>query len=364
MTFTAVEQLRFHYHSRISGALAQSLPVAGFTSNTVPWEILRAAGFFPLLLSPPRAATPHADEYMESVFDGRIRAIFEHLLAGDWPFLHTLFIPRTSEQEHKLFLYLREVARQEPARMLPRVSLFNLLHAMSPEGESYGLERTRELAREYPSIADSALRQAIVESNSARSALRSLLALRPERILGSEALPLIGAYYLMDRAEYAALATQAASELAAGPLLLGPRLLLKGSMLDHPHLHRVLESYGAIVAAEDDWWGSRAGGADISLDADPIAAIFDHYYRNEPSPRVFPPAAADAWFLHALPSVDGVVFYLPPEDDVLGWDYPRMRDLVNARGIPHLVIRDDASAGDLPAEAHQRIEEFIGDLKR
>ena len=118
------------------------------------------------------------------------------------------------------------------------------------------------------------------------------------------------------------------------------------------------------MAAEDDWWGSRAGGADIPLDADPVAAVFQHYLRSELSPRIFPVSAAEAWFIEALPSVDGVVFYLPPEDDIIGWDYPRLRELLNERGLPHLLLRDDASAGDLPAEAHGRIEEFLLRLKR
>ena len=41
-------------------------------------------------------------------------------------FYRTVVIPRTSEQEHKLFLYLSEVARQEPSRKLPEALLFNL----------------------------------------------------------------------------------------------------------------------------------------------------------------------------------------------------------------------------------------------
>ena len=364
MTISAVAQLRSFYDDRTRAALAQPLPVAGVTSNTVPWEILRAAGFFPLLLSPSRTATPHADAYMEDVFDGRMRALFEHLLARDWPFLHTLVIPRTSEQEHKLFLYLHEVARQEPERSLPHFLLYNLLHALSPEGEAYGLDRTRELAARFPAVNEDSLRQAIAEGNRARAALRALTALRPTHLSGAQALPLIGAFYFMDRAAYAALATQAASELAQAPALSGPRLLVKGSMLDHSHLHRILESHGAVVAAEDDWWGARAGGQDIALDGDPTAAIFAHYLRSEPSPRVFPPAAAEAWFLDALASVDGVVFYLPPEDDILGWDYPRLRDTLDQRGMAHLLLRDDASSGDVPAETHSRIEEFLKRTKR
>jgi hypothetical protein len=363
-TLSAVEQLKNCYQARLARALAQPLPVAGITSNTVPWELLKAAGYFPLLLSPPRIKTPCADIYMEDVFDARIRGIFDHLLSGEWEFIDLVVIPRTSEQEHKLCLYLREVARQEPERKLPKVLLYNLLHTQSPEARAYGLDRTRELIEALPAISSDRLREAVAESNQARAAVRSLLHLRSDRLAGAEALPLIGALYFMDRREYTALASAAAQELSKRPEIPGPRVMVKGSPLDHPFLHLAIESHGAIVAAEDDWWGSRAVGEDIRTDGDMRQAIFEKYYLNAPSPRVFPPATADQWFYATASSVDGVVFYLPPEDDVLGWDYPRQRTILDQRGIPHLLVRADASTGDLSAEWHDRIEEFVVRLKR
>ena len=58
--------------------------IAGITSNTVPWEILRAAGYTPRLLEDEPGPTPHADRFMEDVFDRRIRVIFDRLCAGAW----------------------------------------------------------------------------------------------------------------------------------------------------------------------------------------------------------------------------------------------------------------------------------------
>ena len=88
------------------------MPLVGVTSNTVPWELLRAAGFHPVLLSPRRTHTPLADRYMEDVFSARIKAVFDFLISPDAASLSAVVIPRTSEQEHKLYLYLREVVRQ------------------------------------------------------------------------------------------------------------------------------------------------------------------------------------------------------------------------------------------------------------
>jgi benzoyl-CoA reductase/2-hydroxyglutaryl-CoA dehydratase subunit BcrC/BadD/HgdB len=328
------------------------MPVVGITSNTVPWELLRAAGLRPFLLSPRLASTPLADRYMEDVFSARTKAIFDFLVSAESAPLRAVVIPRTSEQEHKLYLYLREVVRQREQRT-PPVILYNLLHARSAEAEEYGLERTRELKAALErltgrAIKEESLRAAIDEGNAAREAIRGLLRQREGRapkLSGSEALPLIGAWYFMDRAEYTLLAREALREIEARSPLEGPRILIKGPPLDSVEFCAAVEAHGAVAVAEDDWWGSRAAGSDIDGVGEPVAAVFKKYYFDAPSPRVFPALAADAWFYSRASEVDGVIFHLPPEDDVMGWDYPRWRDSLTRSGIPHVIVRDASSDG-------------------
>ncbi len=125
-------RLAWHYENPMAQALEAhraGMPVIGITSNTIPWELVRAAGCFPLMLRADRRATPAADEYMEAnVFRGRIRQIFDSVVSGECDFLRAILLPRTSEQEYKLFLYLREVARERPRDGMPRVFLYDLLH--------------------------------------------------------------------------------------------------------------------------------------------------------------------------------------------------------------------------------------------
>ena len=303
-----------------------------------------------MLLSPRSEVTPLADRYMEDVFSARIKAIFDFLISAESESLRAVVIPRTSEQEHKLFLYLREVVREGRERA-PEPILYNLLHARSPESEAYGLDRTQDLKRALEQltgkrIGTEALTAAIAEGNAARQAIRGLLQQREgsrPRLRGSEALAIIGAWYFMDRTEYAMLANEAIHEIRLRPPLDGPRLLIKGSPLDTLDLYVAIEAQGAIIVAEDDWWGSRAAGLDIDLTMDPMRAIFEKYYFDAPSPRVFPAAIADAWFQSKASEVDGVVFYLPKEDDVIGWDYPRLCAFLDELAIPHVMLRSDSS---------------------
>jgi len=328
-TMAPIDRLIWHYENPDAEAIAAaagSVPVVGITSNTVPRELVRAAGAFPCVINSGNPNHPDIGTFMEEgVFEERIRAIFGAAISGDLEYLSLLLIPRTSEQEHKLYLYLREVARQDPARRIPPLYLYDMLHTRSPESYSYGLERTLCLKARLQDLTgrqidDVALLHAVRESNSARKAIRKLLSLRNPvpRITGAEAVALIGASFFISRDEYEHLAEQAALIIERRNPVAGIKLMIVGSSLNHRGLHHALEKQGAVVVAEDDWWSSRSAGKDIEERSDdPLKAIFDKYYLDTPSPRVFPFEIADAWFQEeSANGIDGVVFYLPPEDCV------------------------------------------------
>jgi len=54
-----------------------------------------------------------------------------------------------------------------------------------------------------------------------------------------------------------------------------------------------------------------------------------------------PVAAVRRWIDGMLDEVDAVVVSLPPDDAVFGWDYPALRDVLDARRIPHVCLRGD-----------------------
>src|SRR5579871_2757774 len=340
--------------------------IAGITSNTVPWEILRAAGFSPRLLQTESGPTPYADRFMEDVFETRFRVAFDRLCAGAWSQVELVAIPRTSEQEHKLYLYLREAARLGYSQKIPRLYLYNLLHSRSAESYEYGLERTRQMTRDFR-VAEDALREAIAESNRARSVVRAILELRQQgRVHGSETIRMIGGFYCDNRGEFAHSIQEHLKTLESGPAITAPRILIKGAPLDHSGLHRLVEQHGGFVSAEDDWRGSRAAGeSDVSMEGDPVVAIFEKYYYDAVSPRVTPPEQADAWFHRQIEqgSFDGVLFYVPLEDNAVGWDYPRHLQFVQSQGVPSLLVRECSEPEPSPALIEQ-IASFVGSLRR
>lgn len=342
----SLEILQFNYQNRQFTALEKykaGEQVIGYTSNTVPVELIEAAGFYPTLVDANCSDFTGSDQYMEPVFDQRTKSIFHEILLGKWAFLKALIIPRTSEAEHKLFLYLMEVKRLTNNPNIPEIYFFDLLHTQNPLCEEYSFEQIKLLDKYLRNLWHTddtdvqmqinmnlqkklqkpAFQQAIQLSNQIKTQLNQLANYRYHGLLtGVEAMTIIGAMYFMDRKEYLKHLEIALSEIKSRkPLKINQRILVKGYCINHTDFHESLEKDGDIVVAEDDWWGSRAIGSIIENSENLLYAIFCKYYFHTPSPRVFPMQKSQNWLLNQIKTdIDKLEFYIHPEDDIIGWE--------------------------------------------
>jgi benzoyl-CoA reductase/2-hydroxyglutaryl-CoA dehydratase subunit BcrC/BadD/HgdB len=314
--------------------------------------------------------TPAADAHLESgIFPSRLRHLVEDALTGRLAHAARIVIPRTSDADYKCFLYLREFVRRGVATALAPVVLFDLLQSRGADVPAYDAARTRALFDELssasgrtPSADD--LRTEIARANTARAAARRLVGLRCPipRVAGTEAFPLLAAFWEMEPDRYAEMASEAASRIAARPPLAGPRVLLTGSPVDGHTLHEVIESHGAVVVDEVGPWGGGVAGDDVRIDDDPVAALADKYRAASIGPRT-PVDALRRLTEGMLDDVDAVVVSLPPDDAVFGWDYPALRDVLQARRIPHVCLRCDPYDTPTPAD-HAALDAMVSAASR
>jgi benzoyl-CoA reductase/2-hydroxyglutaryl-CoA dehydratase subunit BcrC/BadD/HgdB len=306
------------------------------------------------------------------IFPSRLRRLVEDALTGRLARAVRIVIPRTSDADYKCFLYLREFVRRGVVTALAPLVLFDLLQSRGPDVPAYDVARTRALLDDLssatgrtPSADD--LRREITRANTARAAARRLVELRRPvpRVAGSEVFPLLAAFWEMEPDRYATMADDAASRIASRPPLAGPRVLLTGAPVDAPTLHEAIESHGAVVVAEVGPWGSDAAGEDVRIDDDPVAALADKYRTDSIGART-PVDSLRRVTERMLDEVDAVVVSLPPNDAVFGWDYPALRNLLNARRIPHVCLRGephetptlaDHAALDAMVSAASRLQE-------
>jgi hypothetical protein len=336
------------------------LPLVAASWPSIPVEIVRATGCRLVLARGASRPTPAAEAYLEPrLFPSRLRHLVEDALTGRLSSAARIVIPRTSDADYKGFLYLRELVRRGVVTAVGPIVLFDLLQSHGAEVTSHNVGRTRALLDDlasasgrHPSADD--LRREIARANAARAAAARLVALRggAPRVTGSDVFPLLAAFWEMEPERYVEMALDAADRIAGRPPLSGPRVLLMGAPVDGPSLHQVIESLGAIVVDEVGPWGSGAAGDQVRVDEDPLAALADKYRADAVGART-PMEALRRWSERRLDAVDAVVVSLPPDDAVFGWDYPAVRDQLQARGVPHACLRSDPydppSADDLAA---------------
>ena len=292
--------------------------------------------------------TPAAEAHLEPrLFPSRLRHLVEDALTGRLANVARIIVPRTSDADYKCFLYLRELVRIGVATALAPIVLFDLLQSQGTEVTAHNVGRTRALLDDLASVSGHSpsaddLRREISRTNAARAAAARLRALRRgvPRVTGTEIFPLLAAFWEMEPERYVEMARDAADRMAGRPPLPGPRVLLMGAPVDGPALHQAIEAHGAVVVDEVGPWGSGAAGDEVRVDDDPLAALADRYRADAIGART-PVDVLRRWTERRLDAVEAVVVSLPPDDAVFGWDYPALRDLLQARGVPHACLRSD-----------------------
>jgi hypothetical protein len=119
--------------------------------------------------------------------------------------------------------------------------------------------------------------------------------------------------------------------------------------VDTPAVHAAIEAEGAVVVAELSPFGGCGTGPDVGMAGDPFTALAEHYGCESIDARLRVGA-----LLHklddALGAVQAVVLSQPHDDASFGWDYPRIRELLARRSIPHAVLSGDPTFGATAAD--------------
>jgi len=311
----------------------------GCISAVAPIELILAAGLIPFRLhGRPSQMPTNGDTYMEEEVDGEVRSVFDTLLRGTCADLPLVLLPRISEQHLQLHYYVGEVRKWEPKAQIPPVQIVDVMQTPNWSTGRYIRERLDELARDLGQIGtpvtEASLKDAITKTNAMRRALQDLNALRRDGHLpGSDLLRMTNLMGTLPPDDFLALAADLKAE--AGPARTAPRVMLSGASLDDPGLYELIESKGALVAADDHVTGERLYAHLVDETADPLDALTEHYQLHAPGLRQFPQSKQDARFFATCKdaAIDADLCVLEDCDDTLGWDWPKRRDALAAMNI-------------------------------
>lgn len=344
---------------------AQGVPVVAIVGNSAPPEYCHARGAMPLYIRPnPLHSTPLADRYIASE-SWRMRSIVDVALSGELEFARLLVLTRGSEW---IYYNLKEIFRRGEGEKLPALHMHDYVPTHNEEADLYNRDRNRALAetldREVGPVREGGWERAAQLSKRRHSVLSRLQRLRDEgRVPGAQALRAIGAGYALPAESYLDELEPWLASLEQSQTISRERLLiLTAHELDTPILHDTLEAAGALVVAEDSWWGSRAAGSALEELDDPVEAVHRRLRRDVSGVTVSPRAVREQWVNErmARKDIDTVVFYVPSSDLVFGWDYPKLKARAESFGLRTLLLNDRLDSEEGRASLQQKAQDFFG----
>jgi benzoyl-CoA reductase/2-hydroxyglutaryl-CoA dehydratase subunit BcrC/BadD/HgdB len=369
----ALEQLLQHYQRRERDAKewkAKGGKVAGYVGVDVPEELLMAAGFLPIRITPdPVGSVELAARYFRPNFNPVLMSILNRILDGTYAFLDRLILSNSSESVLQLFYVLREIQRLEPYEGLPKLHFLDFLHTRYRTTALYNRDRVAEFKQRIEGWIGNELdgdqvERTIAVCNENRRLLLRIARLRTEdspRISGVEALQITGASMLMKKDEHNGLLHKLLEKADQLPEREGVRLFLEGSSVGDLSVYEIIESCRAIVVAEDSDWGNRYFDKLIDETIDPLTAITDRYHFKAPSPNKSTIQQRVEYCVRKVKEAkaDGVIFYIIEGENPPSWDYPEQRKALEEMGVATLLLPHQPYRLNNPEELKSRINSFI-----
>jgi benzoyl-CoA reductase subunit C len=352
-----------------AGIKAGGTPVLGYLCSYAPEEIIHAAGVHPLRLFGTLESTIQADSHLQAYCCSLARGVLESALDGTLAFLDGAVFPHTCDTIQRLsdiwrlnthFDFFADVVH--PVRLdsgFAREYLEDILQRFKCELEAWSGSK----------IDDAALARSIETFNAARKRLDDLYLMRsrdPDCISGSRVSSIVKASMILNRDELPGRLSRLLEEIKAGSYRTGgtddkKRLLVAGSLCDHPDFYSMVENSGGVVVWDDLCTGSRAFDGFIDPTGDHLKAIARRYFERRPCPSKHLSNTARGEALAAMAEkhkVQGILFFLLKFCDPHAFDYPYLKEYLEAKNIPVTLIEVEDS---LPPEGQlaTRLETFI-----
>jgi bzd-type benzoyl-CoA reductase N subunit len=330
----------------------------GYLCTYVPEEIIHAAGFSPVRITPNTAPPTRADAHLQSYTCCLARSCLDQALAGKLDDLAGVVFAHTCDTLQGL----ADIWRASfPGLFVETVVGPVALH--SPHAQRYLVAELRRFVAALEEhfgvcVTDDALRASIRLYNTRRRRLTDFYARRAE----SSAVEW---FHVMNTT----LSTSPEEIVDRRPdtrqspipnLQSQISIVLIGATMDEPTLPEILDDLGARIVADDFCNGARYFDTLVAEEGDPIEAIATRELTRATCPCKH---RALEYRVERLVNIvknnraDGVIFYHKKFCDPHAWDYPPLAAALDGEKIPHLLLEVEQVAP--VGQTRVRVEAFL-----
>lgn len=374
---TASSKLKEVYNNRGSRARelhASGRQVIGYFCCFVPEEIIEALDMVPYRIQgSPAEPLDRADAFIEPMACPFARSCFNLALKGEYDFLDGFVAPHSCDTIDRLYKIWRH---NRPAPFNHQINVPHMTGPGSTEFYRRELDYLIQRLEKWSGrkLETARLREAVRLANRRRKALRELYALRkadPPPVTGTEITEVLVAGMGLPAAEHLELVRQFIDEVKQRPVPRAekqPRIFLWGNEIDDTAFIQLIEESGARVVMDDLCTGTRFFWEDVPQTDDPLDGLAARYLCTR-CPRTNIPQTGTrvqdlenrfgyiGQFVREW-TADGAIFYVVRFCDTGELEGPDLREYLNGRGLPVLMIEDDYSTATM-GQLRTRIQAFL-----
>lgn len=333
----------------------------GCPITDVPFEIIHAAGYYPVAIFGHRGPAGPGREHVQSFACSYSRSVLDMALDGTLDFLKGMVVPFICDTTRAIDFVLRYM------KTIPYLECYRPPKSLTgPGARDYTIGELTRLKESLESFAgaeidDAKLSASIKTYNEARAELRRLAPMResdPETFYA-----ICRSFLTLPVEEFIELASDVIIETE--PKKSGVPLVFAAKVAEPADLPKVLTGLGARIVADDLVTGSRLFALDVDEKKPPMEALADRQINNIPFVGLLQGPVDRPDYLVRLAKetgAAGVILSVQKFCEPFEIDIPEVRERLKREGIPTLVIETDYEPV-VSGALRTRIEAFLEMLR-
>jgi bzd-type benzoyl-CoA reductase N subunit len=341
--------------------------VIGTLCSYAPEELILASGALGYRIVGGSGAISKADAHLQAYCCSLVRGAMEDALNDRLDFLDGTIFPHTCDSIQRLSDLWRMNAHTGFHLDVVLPVKLNTASAQAYMAAVMGKARAElEQVLDRP-ITDADIREAIDTCNRIRAVMKTLDTLRrdcPGVIAGRDVYAITRAAMVMDRREFLKGLLEVVEGLATqtdAPCRHAKRIFLSGGVCNLPDIYGPIEAAGGVVVGDDLCTGFRQLMGPVDLEGDLMEAIARRYVERAVCPAKhagIKRRGEDLVRLARESRAQGVIFLYLKFCDPHAFDYPYLKDMLAAEGIPTLLVElEEQTASE--GQFRTRCEAFI-----
>jgi len=347
-------------------AKAAGKKVLGYRCLYVPEEIMDAAGILPFPVHGTPETISLADAYFQPNICEFIRNVFDLALKGKLDFLDGLVLCNTCDAVRKLYDHWNEYIKTPFCYFInnPQKQFTELGYEYQYQEMVKFKEAIEGLVG--ATVSDKSLNESIRLHNETKSLLKQVYDCRkqdPPRISGEEALEIVMGAIVLPKARANQLLRQLIDELKQPrqhPLVPAPRIMITGSIIDHPALIKMVEESGATVVADDLCTTTRYFWYPVKENKDPLAALARNATEKPVCACMHPAEARLEYMLDLVKeyNVQGIIYVNLMYCDPFLYEGVLFKKKFEERGIPTMLLETEHTPSGI-GQLKTRVQAFL-----